>query len=321
MRRRWWMQRHPCSGHGKGVCWRKTPGRADAADSARTVCLRITRRCTANWKNQGKVERGTLSDCRAEVDGAFLQVSEGNFWIVCLYATTTGTSWVLQMPRGAGPLWPYAPKARYLPNKGCWHIRQNLVEFLCRNHPLWSFFSSCAGICWREAPPVRDCVCLTLARAHPECSVCSAPACGVRKVLFAEADPRALELVRLNIALNKFSRTECVRAAICGQSGLVGFRQDPDINASMLCREMESAGTNGKVVEVEALRLTDLFGRLQPDPAKPVLCKMDIEGAEVELISDIADLVPYVSQKRLCRSILSSGSWRRERGCSGKRTA
>ncbi len=191
---------------------------------------------------------------------------------------------------GCRPLWPYAPKARYLPNKGCWHIRQNLVEFLVQESPIMELLFELRGYLL-AGPPVRDCVCLDIGPGTSGMFGLFCAACGVRKVLFAEADPRALELVRLNIALNKFSRTECVRAAICGQSGLVGFRQDPDINASMLCREMESAGTNGKVVEVEALRLTDLFGRLQPDPAKPVLCKMDIEGAEVELISDIADLV------------------------------
>ncbi len=191
---------------------------------------------------------------------------------------------------GCRPLWPYAPKARYLPKKGCWHVRQAHVEFLVRESPIVELLFELRGYLF-AGQPVRDAVCLDLGPGTSGLFGVFCAACGVRKVLFAEADPRALELVLANIALNNFTRVDYVHAAVCGVNGRAGFFQDTDINSSMLCHEPDAAGTNGRVVDVAAIRLADLFRRLDLDPGQPVLCKMDIEGAEVELLPDLADLV------------------------------
>ena len=191
---------------------------------------------------------------------------------------------------GCRPLWPYAPKTRYMVSKGCWHVRQGSMEFLVSQSPILELLFELRGYLL-TGPPSRSALCLDIGPGSSGLFGLYCAAQGAGRVVFAEADSRALQLVRANIALNKFTRTECIQAALCGQNGKIAFRQDADIDASSLVRSTHKVLSEEPVVEVQALRLAELFARLQPDHQQSVLCKLDIEGAEVELVADFADLI------------------------------
>lgn len=191
---------------------------------------------------------------------------------------------------GCRPLWPYAPKARYMVQKSCWHVRQGRAEFLVSESPVLELLFELRGYLL-AGPPSREAVCLDIGPGASGLFGLYCAASGVRKVVFAEADTRALDRVRANIAWNKFTRCACVHAAVCGESGQVEFRQDADINASALLRGNEQDFPVGRVVQVQAVRLVDLFADLQLAARQPVLCKLDIEGAETELVADFEELV------------------------------
>ena len=186
--------------------------------------------------------------------------------------------------QGCRPVWPYAPKTRYLPKKNCWHVRQGWIELLVRESPVMELLFELRGYLLAGQPP-RQAACLDIGPGASGLFGLYCAASGVQKVLFVEADPRALERVRANIALNKFTRAECLHAAVCGENGLVGLRQDADMDASSIVRVSDAD------LQVRAIRLKKLVAGLELDSATPLLCKLDIEGAEVELLEDLPELV------------------------------
>lgn len=132
-----------------------------------------------------------------------------------------------------------------------------------------------------ETPRVLDCganiglTSLWIKRAFP----------GARVTAF-EADPTVAAVLARNLAANGCGDVEVVPAAVWSSAGRLRFRvQGADAGA---LEDVEAAG-DGPSIEVEAVRLRDWV------TAGPVdLLKLDVEGAELDVLRDLADVLSHV---------------------------
>jgi FkbM family methyltransferase len=105
------------------------------------------------------------------------------------------------------------------------------------------------------------------------------------KVISFEPDPGNFEILKRNIERHGLRNVIAERKAIAGSSGQLAFNSEGTIGSSLASLlHRESAGS---VAMVEAITLTDAFERW----GAPAFCKIDIEGAEVEVIASAGDLL------------------------------
>ncbi|WP_298498163.1 FkbM family methyltransferase [uncultured Maritimibacter sp.] len=101
---------------------------------------------------------------------------------------------------------------------------------------------------------------------------------GADNVISVEANPAMIEALRENLDRNGMGATELLHAAVVADSyagGTVRFEQKQAFWASGLATDATPAH---KVVEVPALKLSELLEEYQP-----TVVSMDVEGAEREL--------------------------------------
>ena len=100
-----------------------------------------------------------------------------------------------------------------------------------------------------------------------------------------EADPAIAEMLRSNLARNGAADVVIEAAAVWNQSGTVAFRA-PGSDAGAV--DQVAADTAGPRREVRAVRLRDWL-------TEPIdLVKLDIEGAELDVLDDSADRLHLV---------------------------
>ncbi|HEY5328712.1 MAG TPA: FkbM family methyltransferase [Acidobacteriaceae bacterium] len=105
------------------------------------------------------------------------------------------------------------------------------------------------------------------------------------KVVSFEPDPVNFEILKRNIERHNLDNVVVERAAIAGTSGQLAFNSEGTIGSSLVSLlHRESAGS---IAMVEAITLAEAFERWGP----PAFCKIDIEGAEVEVIASAGDLL------------------------------
>ena len=111
-----------------------------------------------------------------------------------------------------------------------------------------------------------------------------------RRVIAVEADPAALDQLRRNLAVNPdlAERIDLVPRAIHGQEGTVtmGARRKPgDSMSSVLLSGAE------RTWQAETITPGQLAGMIRED--ERVVVKIDIEGAEYELLPSLAPLLKH----------------------------
>ena len=94
-----------------------------------------------------------------------------------------------------------------------------------------------------------------------------------------EPDPVNFSFLVRNIDRHKLTNVTPVQAAIAGKAGRAAFNCE-GATGSGLARHIDRASV-GNIVMVDALSLEDAFTRW----GNPQFCKIDIEGAEVEVIA------------------------------------
>ncbi len=109
------------------------------------------------------------------------------------------------------------------------------------------------------------------------------------KVYSIEPAPRNFEILKRNIALNNYSkRVNLYNSAISNKKGTVDFFISSKSNLHAL---FSHANTNDSI-RVEVMKLDELFcGKPQPN-----FIKMDIEGAEVEALEGMMDMLSTTEQ-------------------------
>jgi FkbM family methyltransferase len=131
------------------------------------------------------------------------------------------------------------------------------------------------------SPRVLDCganiglATLWLKRAHP----------GARITAF-EADPAIAAVLARNLAANGAGDVEVVRAAVWSSATTLRFRAEGTDSGAV---DEVAADTPGAAIAVPAVRLRDWVTREPID-----LLKLDIEGAELEVLRDLAPVLDRV---------------------------
>jgi FkbM family methyltransferase len=104
-------------------------------------------------------------------------------------------------------------------------------------------------------------------------------------VVCFEPDPVNFEILKRNIERHELKNVKVEKVAIAGERGELQFSAENSVTSmlsSYLTRE-----TAGKMVTVEAWTLKDAFAKY----GIPNLCKIDIEGAETDVIRQSAELL------------------------------
>jgi FkbM family methyltransferase len=136
--------------------------------------------------------------------------------------------------------------------------------------------------CAKTAPRILDCganiglASLYFKRLYPQARVSA-----------YEADPEVHAILCENLRNNGASDVEAIHAAIWTQNGEISFRCEGADSGTI---ETFADGLRGPTREVPALRLRDLLHR---DPVD--LLKLDIEGAELDVLADCGDALANVS--------------------------
>ena len=134
-----------------------------------------------------------------------------------------------------------------------------------------------------DGPRVLDCganvglASIWIKRAYPRA-----------RITAFEADPAIYGVLRRNLQLNQLNDIEAVHAAVWRDTQPIPFRSEGTDSGAI---DQVAADTPGAVVEVPAIRLRDYLAHEQVVD----LLKLDIEGAEGEVLADAADLLPRVA--------------------------
>lgn len=105
-----------------------------------------------------------------------------------------------------------------------------------------------------------------------------------------EADPALAAMLRRNLSANGVP-AEVVAAAVWSSAGTVRFRCEGSDSGAV---DAVAADTPGPVQEVPAVRLRDWIAREPID-----LLKIDVEGAELEILEDCVDVLGNVAALHL----------------------
>jgi FkbM family methyltransferase len=101
-----------------------------------------------------------------------------------------------------------------------------------------------------------------------------------------EPDPGSFEYLQRNIALHRLTNVTAIPVAIAGRSGRRSFNNDSSQGAAF--SDLVFRGGSSPHREVEALTLADACRHVGAEPA---FVKLDVEGAEVEIVEGAADFL------------------------------
>jgi len=105
------------------------------------------------------------------------------------------------------------------------------------------------------------------------------------RVVAFEPDPVNYEILRRNIERHGLTNVVAERAAIAGKAGKLGFNSEGSIGSSL--QSLLQRKSVGSIVMVDAITLAEAFERW----GTPAFCKIDIEGAEVDVIAASGDVL------------------------------
>ncbi|MEA2452265.1 MAG: hypothetical protein QOG04_975 [Actinomycetota bacterium] len=101
-------------------------------------------------------------------------------------------------------------------------------------------------------------------------------------VVAVEPSAINVDLLRKNLELNGKHDVPVVHAAVSDRTGTVSLLLSRQRNLNTL-HQNGAAHLSGESVEVQALTISEVSGNMRPD-----LIRMDVEGHEVEILSDLA---------------------------------
>jgi FkbM family methyltransferase len=117
------------------------------------------------------------------------------------------------------------------------------------------------------------------------------------KVFSFELDEQNYHLLEINVRLNQASNVELVHAAVSDQPGRIAYRKPgfgPSAAFSILPRDAIADDT--RVVHVDAVTLDGYFAARD---AVPDFVKIDVEGAELQVLRGMFDLIRSIRPRLL----------------------
>lgn len=105
------------------------------------------------------------------------------------------------------------------------------------------------------------------------------------RILAIEANPRAFELLKRNVEQNGLKDVECLNVAVADAEGTLDFFVNHQAGTLLGSLREDRGGTER--LQVAARRLSDLLAAL---PGEVAAVKIDIEGAEWQVLKDLQEL-------------------------------
>ena len=105
------------------------------------------------------------------------------------------------------------------------------------------------------------------------------------KVIAFEPDPLNFALLKSNMERHGLTNVVLQNAAIAGTAGKLAFSSEGTVGSMLMSVLHRDPASN--VVTVDAMTLADAFDRW----GVPAFCKVDIEGAEIDVVEKSADLL------------------------------
>jgi FkbM family methyltransferase len=106
------------------------------------------------------------------------------------------------------------------------------------------------------------------------------------RVYAFEPDPGSFQYLQRNIALHQLTNVTAIPMAVAGRSGRRSFNNDSSQGAAF--SDLVFRGGASPRQEVDALTLADACKHVGADPA---FVKLDVEGAEIEILESAADFL------------------------------
>jgi FkbM family methyltransferase len=104
-----------------------------------------------------------------------------------------------------------------------------------------------------------------------------------------EASPDTFEILTRNVKFNGLRNVATKPWAVWNQDGFCEFEKAPDPSVSALRPNHAAQRRGGSLIRVNAIMLDHYFG--EPGMAKPSLIKIDVEGAELQVLRGAAGLL------------------------------
>ena len=105
------------------------------------------------------------------------------------------------------------------------------------------------------------------------------------RIISFEPDPILLPYIKRNIARHKLENVTLIEAAIGAKDGTANFFSEGTTGSSL--EHTQDRSSKGDVVEVPIVSLPTAIAKF----GAPNFCKMDIEGAEIETLESVVDLI------------------------------
>jgi len=117
---------------------------------------------------------------------------------------------------------------------------------------------------------------------------------GGRVVAF-EPDPANVDVLRENLLRNGVSNVDVITAALWSHSGVVTFQRSASEGPEVSSRRGAVVAPNGKGLEAGLIRVEALtLDAFAADYDPPTMIKIDVEGAEVEVLEGAQNLVARI---------------------------
>jgi len=105
------------------------------------------------------------------------------------------------------------------------------------------------------------------------------------RVISFEPDPINYSILQRNIERHGLSNVTAQNIALAGTAGRLQFNSEGTIGSALVSQLFRDSV--GSIIEVDALTLSDAFEKW----GEPAFCKIDIEGAELEVVANSGDLL------------------------------
>jgi FkbM family methyltransferase len=107
----------------------------------------------------------------------------------------------------------------------------------------------------------------------------------VQKIVCVELNPQTCMRAQFNMARNISGETKVINAAVCGERRDFELWLGPGGTSNSIYQSGDSPAQGRSKVSVRGITLDDIGRTEFPEPEVIHLCKMDIEGAEYEVLS------------------------------------
>jgi len=188
----------------------------------------------------------------------------------------------------------YAPILRYIPRCRHWVVEIEGISIVVQHNPCFELINELRGYTILDNVNANDIV-IDAGSSDGFISCYFAKKVGPSgRVICVEPDGRACRLLEANVKLNDICNLALVGKALYKECGRM-FIELRAMGASKL-----PAARTDSTIEIETIDLETLISECNLDAERIKLLKLDIEGAELEVVDDLIEFVAENAEATAC---------------------